>query len=439
MVAPPTSPRGEARAKPRPGRPRPETSGARHVVLGFTLALVAVAYLDRVCIATAAPAIRAELGFDAEQMGLVFSAFTLAYALFEIPSGYFADRFGPRLALTRIVVWWSAMTAATGLATGLGSLIGLRLLFGAGEAGTFPSTARVYARWLPARERGAAFGLAIATGAVGGALTMPLVVWLLGRVSWRVAFALFGSVGLFWAAAFWLYFRDDPRDHAGVSEQELSRIGLPEPVTRSAKVPWRRILEQGPLRALCLMYVCAIYGWYFYLTWLPTYLVEARGLDLRRMGILSSLPLLGIAVGVAAGGFLSDRFARRFGPTARRWPGLVGFPAAAVVTLWAAFTPHPMTAALLLAAAAGFGAAGVAPAWAVCLDLGGEHAGVVSGAMNMFGNLGGTLCPIVVGVCVKRLGSWRIALSSVALLYLVAALLWLFVGRVDEQESPPAG
>src|SRR4051794_1427904 len=123
MVAPPTSPRGETEAVPR-RHPGPQTSRARHVVLGFTLALVAVAYLDRVCIATAAPAIRAELGFDAEQMGLVFSAFTLAYALFEIPSGYFADRYGPRLALTRIVVWWSAMTAATGLATGLGSLIG---------------------------------------------------------------------------------------------------------------------------------------------------------------------------------------------------------------------------------------------------------------------------------------------------------------------------
>lgn len=407
-------------------------------MLGFTLALVAVAYLDRVCIATAAPAIRAELGFDAEQMGLVFSAFTLAYALFEIPSGYFADRFGPRLALTRIVVWWSAMTAATGLATGLGSLIGLRFLFGIGEAGTFPSTARVYARWLPARERGSAFGLAIATGAVGGALTMPLVVWLLARVSWRVAFASFGSVGLLWALAFWIYFRDDPRDHAGVSNQELHHIGVPEPVARSRSVPWRRIFELRPLRALCSMYVCAIYGWYFYLTWLPTYLVEARGLDLRRMGFLSSLPLLGIAVGVAAGGFTSDRLARRFGPSARRWPGLVGFPLAAGLTLWAALTPHAMAAAFLLAAAAGFGAAGVAPAWAVCLDLGGENAGVVSGAMNMFGNLGGTLCPIVVGVCVKRLGSWRVALASVALLYLVAAGLWLFVGETEEPESAPA-
>lgn len=410
---------------------RPEESRARHTVLGFTLALVAVAYLDRVCIATAAPAIRAELGFDAEQMGLVFSAFTLAYALFEVPSGYFADRFGPRLALTRIVLWWSVMTAATGLAGGLRSLILLRLLFGIGEAGTFPATARVYARWLPERERGSAFGLAIATGAVAGALTMPLVVWLLGLVGWRLAFAVFGSTGFVWAAAWWLYFRDDPRDHARVSERELALIGAELPVPRPPAVPWGRIVRLKPLRALCLMYVCAIYGWYFYLTWLPTYLLEGRGLDLRQMGVLSSLPLLGIAAGVSLGGILSDKLARKFGPGARRWPGLVGFPAASAVTLGAAFTPSGTTAAALLGLAAGLGAVGIAPAWAVCLEISGGHAGVVSGAMNMFGNLGGTLCPIVVGVCVKRLGSWPIALATVAVLYLVAAALWLRVSVDD--------
>jgi ACS family glucarate transporter-like MFS transporter len=413
---------------------RPEESRARHNVLGFTLALVAVAYLDRVCIATAAPAIRAELGFDAEQMGLVFSAFTLSYALFEVPSGYFADRFGPRLALTRVVLWWSIMTAATGLAGGLLSLILLRLLFGIGEAGTFPATARVYARWLPERERGSAFGLAIATGAVAGALTMPLVVWLLGLVGWRLAFAAFGSVGFVWAAGWWLYFRDDPRDHAGVSERELALIGAELPVPHPPAVPWGRIMRLKPLRALCLMYMCAIYGWYFYLTWLPTYLLEGRGLNLRQMGVLSSLPLLGIAAGVSLGGILSDKLARKFGPGARRWPGLVGFPAASAVTLGAAFTPSGTTAAALLGLAAGLGAVGVAPAWAVCLEISGGHAGVVSGAMNMFGNLGGTLCPIVVGVCVKRLGSWPIALATVAVLYLVAAALWLRVS-VDEDRT----
>src|SRR5512143_953378 len=151
----------------------------RHGVLGFTLALTAIAYLDRVCISMAAPAMKVELGISDVQMGWVFSAFTFAYALFEVPSGWLADRFGARLMLTRVVVWWSAMTAATGAVTGIGSLIAVRFLFGVGEAGCFPSMARAYARWLPVRERGRAFGLTLMAGALGGAATQPLVVALL--------------------------------------------------------------------------------------------------------------------------------------------------------------------------------------------------------------------------------------------------------------------
>jgi nitrate/nitrite transporter NarK len=173
--------------------------------------------------------------------------------------------------------------------------------------------------------------------------------------------------------------------------------------------------------------LAAIYGWYFYLTWLPTYLKEARGFDLARAGTLSSLPLLGIAAGVWGGGFASDHLARRYGSRARRVPGVVGFPVAALATLGAATTSSADTAAWLLTAAAGFGAVGVAPAWAVCLEIGGAHAGVISGAMNMFGNLGGTLCPILVGISVKRFASWSLALESVAAFYVLAALLWLLV------------
>jgi ACS family glucarate transporter-like MFS transporter len=405
---------------------KPRASNVRHVVLGLTLSLVALAYLDRVCIATAAPAISRDLGLDPEQMGFVFSAFTLSYALFEVPSGYFADRFGARVALTRIVGWWSLMTAMTGLAAGFTSLLSLRFMFGIGEAGAFPSTARVYARWLPERARGWAFGLAIATGAVGGAATMKLVVWLLAFVSWRVAFSMFGAVGLVWAIVWWWYFRDDPRTHPGVNEAELRVIGRPS-AERAERIPWGLIVRSRSLLVLCFMYACAIYGWYFYLTWLPTYLKDARGFDLARAGTLSALPLLGIALGVWGGGFASDRLAHRFGSSARRLPGVVGFPLAAIATLGAATSPSSESAALLLTLAAGLGAMGVAPAWAVCLEIGGEHAGVISGAMNMFGNLGGTLCPILVGICVKRFSSWPMGLATVALLYVVAALLWLSV------------
>lgn len=399
----------------------------RHAVVGWTLAAAAIAYLDRICISTAAPAIRADLGLSDGQMGLVFSAFTLAYALFEVPSGWFADRFGARLTLTRIVVWWSVLTAMTGLAWGLGSLLVFRFLFGAGEAGMFPASARAFGRWLPQGERGRAFGLALMTAALGGALTQPLVVALLERTSWRVAFAVFGSVGLVWAIGWWRWFRDDPADHPAVNPAELRLIvtGRGE-IPHHESVPWGLLLRNRTLLALCLMYGAAVYGWYFYVTWLPTYLLRARGFTLSQVGWLAALPLVSIAGGVFLGGWASDRLAHRLGPRrGRRLTGLIGFPLAAAAVVVAVKTSSPMLSAWLFAAAAGLAALGIAPAWAVCVEVGGAHAGVVSGAMNMFGNLGGTLSPLVIGFSLERSGSWQAPLLSVAALYVVAALLWL--------------
>jgi sugar phosphate permease len=399
----------------------------RHGVLGFTLVLTAIAYLDRVCISTAAPAMKEDLHISDIEMGYVFSAFTLAYALFEVPSGWLADRFGARVTLARIVLWWSAMTAATGAVTGFASLLAVRFLFGLGEAGAFPSMARAYSRWLPAPERGRAFGLALMTAALGGAATQPLVVWLLGRVHWRHTFMLFGLVGIAWAAAWFWWFRDDPRAHGGVNAAELRLIGH-DPAERPGPVPWRSLLRARSLVALWGMYGFAIYGWYFYITWLPTYLLRARGFDLRQVGWLAALPLLCIAAGVLVGGWSSDVLARTWSTrVGRRAPGLIGLPLAALAIVGAIATPVPSTAALLLAAAAGLAALGVSPAWAVCLEIGGRHAGVVSGSMNTFGNLGGTLSPVVVGWCLQRWDSWNASLATVAVCYVLAAACWLAI------------
>jgi len=180
------------------------------------------------------------------------------------------------------------------------------------------------------------------------------------------------------------------------------------------------------------MYFCAIYGWYFYLTWLPTYLLRARGFDLRQAGWLAALPLLSIALGVFLGGWLSDRLAARLGARrGRRLCGLVGLPAAAVAVLAGITTSSPIASALLLAFAGGAAALGVAPAWAVALEIGGPNAGVVSGAMNMCGNLGGTLSPLVIGFSLERWQAWQAPLVSVAVFYLVAAALWLLIDPED--------
>jgi len=403
----------------------------RHGVLGFTLVLTAVAYLDRVCISTAAPAMKADLGLSDAQMGYVFSAFTFAYALMEVPSGWLADRFGPRLMLTRIVIWWSVMTAATGWAAGFASLFVIRMLFGIGEAGCFPSMARVYSRWLPAREHGRAFGLAVMTGAFGGAVTQPLVVWMLERMHWRHTFPIFGFVGVAWALAWFCWFRNDPHYHRAVNETELRVIGTPPPVPHE-RVPWASLFKSPNLLVICLMYGGTIYGWYFYLTWLPTYLLRARNFNLKEVGWLAALPLVGLGVGVAAGGWLSDVLTRRYGPRiGRRLPGLIGLPLGAVAIVTAVMTANPIGAALSIAAAATFAAFGVAAGWAVCVEIGGRHSGVVSGAMNTFGNLGGALSPVVVGLCLDKWNSWNGPLLTVAAFYLVAAASWLAIDPTE--------
>jgi len=402
------------------------------VVLGFALAAMGVAYLDRVAISTAAPAMKADLGLSDTEMGLVFSAFTFAYALFEVPSGWLADRFGARWMLTRIVLWWSAMTAVTGAAIGFASLVSIRWLFGMGEAGVLPSLARAFSRWLSPHARGRAFGLTIMAAALGGAATQPIVVALLERISWRYAFPIFGSVGLVWAAAWFWWFRDDPRQHRGVNAAELGLIGC-EPELPHPKVPWAKLATNRGMIALAGMYFGAVYGWYFYITWLPTYLLRGRGFDFQTMGWLASLPLLAVATGSLVGGSLSDVLVRRFGLRAGlRAPGLVGLPLAAAFVIGTVATPDGRTAAFLLAGAAGSAALGIAPAWSVCLAIGGRHAGVVSGAMNTFGNLGGALLPIVMGAVLEATGSWDLSLYSVAALYGVAALCWLGI----DPESP---
>jgi sugar phosphate permease len=273
-------------------------------------------------------------------------------------------------------------------------------------------------------------------GLLGGGFTQPLVIWLLGRMSWRWIFPLFGAVGLVWAGVWLIWFRDEPARHRWVNAAEVARIGRGAEQAHPP-VPWEALLRHRTLWALCLMYLGAIYGWYFYLTWLPQYLLRARGFEVKSIGWLAALPLFGIAAGVLTGGFVSDALVGRLGERwGRRLPGIIGLPLAAAAVLVAVSTASPRTAALALSAAAMLAAWGVAPAWAVCLDIGGPHAGVVSGAMNTFGNLGGALSPLVVGYCLDRWHSWNAPLITVSAFYLFAALCWL---RIDPQEPLSEG
>jgi ACS family glucarate transporter-like MFS transporter len=407
---------------------------ARSILLGFVLSLTAIAYLDRVCISAAKPAIKTALQLTDSQMGYVFSAFTFAYALFEIPSGWLADRFGPRLMITRIVVAWSLLTALTGTASGFLSLFLIRMLFGAGEAGMFPGLARAFAHWVPARSHAAVFGGSITAALISGAATQRAVVWLLERMEWRLTFPLFGGIGLLWAAAWYIWFRDDPAKHPGVNTAELKLLGKLNSSEKQGPVPWRNMVSSKSLWALCTVYFGIIYGWYFYLTWMPDYLQRAHGFSPQRAANFSALPLLSMAAAVCAGGYLSDALCLRLGrKMGRRATGLVSLPLAALCAVLATRAGSGEQAAGLLAAAAGLASLSVASAWAATLDLGGRNAGVVSGAMNMFGNLGGALSPVVVGHCVQSLAptnpwaAWHLPILSTAAGYLLSLGCWLAI------------
>src|SRR5437667_4604395 len=197
---------------------------ARFRAVAFGVALAFITYIDRVAISQAAPAIARDLRLSTIQMGYVFSAFGLTYALLEIPSGWLCDRIGPRKVLTRVVLWWSFFTAATGWVWNLGSLLVTRFLFGAGEAGCFPNLAKMFTNWLPQAERSRAVGVMWLSARWGGAFTPLLVVWVFSFMSWRHAFELFGVIGIFWAIWFYGWFRDNPRDHKSVNATELELL-----------------------------------------------------------------------------------------------------------------------------------------------------------------------------------------------------------------------
>lgn len=408
----------------------------RYRVLVLTFASALIMYVDRVCISVAAPTIQADLGFDRVTMGWIFSAFSWGYALFQVPGGWAADKYGPRKILAFSMSWWSVFTVVTAAAFSAWAMAAYRFMFGVGQAAGFPTASRSLVRWLPVHQRAFGQGFQHAGSRFGAALTPLIVVAMIGQVGWRAVFYVFGAAGLLWALLWYWYYRDYPEDHPRVGQEELEILRLSGFEGKSAErkaVPWAKILRSRNLLLLSMLYFC--YGWvlWMYLAWLPTYLVEEREFTLIGMGVGASIPLLAATLTNMLGGWFSDWLARRWNSLrrGRLVISVMGFSIAALGLVPGALASDAVTAlACLTVALAGLELT-VPVSWAICLDIGGEFSGSVSAFMNTMGNVGGALSSICVAYLVT-LFNWTVPFLLAAVLCIVAALI---VTRIDPGQS----
>jgi MFS family permease len=412
-----------------------------------------ITYLDRACIATLAPGIVRDLGLTTVQMGYVFTVFQLAYALFEIPTAWWADRKGTRAVLSRIVIWWSCLTAATGAAFSYPVLLGVRFLFGVGEAGAWPCVARTFSRWIPTRERGRVQGVFFAGAHLVGGLTPALVLWLLHFMSWRAIFISFGGVGFVWVAVWHTWFRNDPAEHPAVNAAELQTIVSDRPPDCGHSVGWDfwgGLLRNRNMIALSVMYIPNCMIFYFCITWLPTYLKQRHGFDAASLGIFSGLPLIVSMPGDLLGGLVTDRLVSRYGLRIGRCGlGAAAYVIAGLALLSAAASSNPVFAALLIAVATGLTMFTLGAAWGTVMDIGRNHVAVVGATMNSTGNLVAMLNPLIVAYSVQWFGSWNLPLYLMGSLFLLGALCWAAIdpkrpvfaeaSSVRRPDAPPLG
>lgn len=461
-----------------------EPTRVRYGVLGFACSLSMITYLDRVCFGAAGPHIIKELGLSSvADLGWAFTAFAFAYAVFEVPSGWLGDVFGPRNTLVRIVLWWSFFTAITGFISrdgilgfsGLTVMVVVRFLFGMGEAGAYPNITRALHNWFPFDERGSAQGAVWMAGRLMGGLTPFVWLALVEQMgmSWRAAFWLFGGLGIAWCVAFARWFRNRPQEKAEVNEAELALIQQDRHDEEGGHrgVPWFKLLTNLNLWTLCMMYFCAAYGWYFNITYLHTFLEEQHGVDPKSTlgAIYKGGPLWMGAITCLLGGWASDKVIRQTGNRkwGRRLFGIVGHGLCGCCYLACLYTPTAFSFFLAISLAAFWNDLTMGSAWAVCQDIGKRYAAIVAGCMNTIGNLGGAVAGWVTGAILNaqltghaadlgksvqelsklekaqgQLPGYNLNFIVFASVYFLAVLLWFRIDptkAVAPAEQEPAG
>ena len=412
----------------------------RFLLIGVMVLLSMILYIDRSVISTVKQDMTNELGFSDFQIGLVFSIFAFAYALGQTPGGWFADRYGPRKTLTLVIIIWSLFTTLTGVVRGFVAMLGVRFLFGLGEAGAYPAMARGIYSWLPKSERGFAHGLNFSGGRIGAALSFPLAVWLLTFLSWQQMFWILGGIGIVMGVAWYAWFRDDPAQAGNVSPEELAIIqaGQDEPTAaKKTSLSLGQLLGNRNMLLLMGQYICSNFTFFFMLSWSFSYLKTTYELSSETAALYNGIALFCGAVGNWVAGYLIDRIYRNGNWVAsRRTPAIIGFMLAAIGMLASAYMTSAVAAVAFIALAV-FGAdMTLSPSWSTANDIGKENSGVVSGTMNMAGNLGGScMMPIVFPILKNWAGSATPFFFVAATLNLAAVGMWMVIDPQKPIES----
>ena len=401
-----------------------------------------ITYVDRVSISTAAPFIKDDLGLSNTQLGLALSAFSVPYAFFQIIGGLMGDRFGPRKVLGLVGIVWSLATAATGLATGLTSLVLARLGLGFGEGASFPTATTAMSKWMPADQRGLAQGITHSASRIGNAIAPLVIAGIIASFGWRASFIITGLLSLTWAAAWYWYFRDEPKTHPKMTEEELAELPAYTQVADRAPVPWGPMLR----RILPITFVDFCYGWtlWVYLTWIPTFFKDNYGLDLKSFALFTSLVLFAGVIGDTAGGIISDRWYRKTGnlKAARQGVLITGLLGSFAFTMPTIFIHDLSVAAVCLSMSFFFLELTNPILWSMPMDIAPAHAGTASGLMNTGFGLAGILSPFIFGLLVDQSGSWVVPfILSSALLFIGAAASLLIdpTRRIGLDQAESAG
>lgn len=408
-------------------------TNVRWILLSIVYLTCLVAYLDRVNLSVCGPAIMEHFGFDKVQLGLTMSAFFAAYMLLQIPGGMMSERFGLRITGTGAMLWWSVFTIFTPLAWGFGSFLVIRALFGAGEAPLFPNNGSFLAKWFSVREKAVSSSLMVSGAFIGPALGPPVTVFIMVNWGWQVVFYLYGVAGVVMALLWWIFSRDYPHLHPAVNQEEVEHItgrSLDEAkaVSTYEQAPWKRFLSSPQFWCLGFQYCIANYIMYLFLSWLPIYLMEARGLSLKAMGIAAAYPWIAMCVALVSSGIISDRLVQsgcsRF--LARTVMAVVGLVLCGIGLYKGANALTPSDNILWMSVSLGCLGFTYTAAWASCQDLGQKFGGSVVAWMNTWANIGGLLAPTVTALLVQAFG-WQTALTMTSIIIGIGVVSWLFV------------